>query len=317
MPTEVQFRGAAAGTQNARVLGARVGDVDTTSGRWNIHDGSTAGGIPHATYDDVQQNIFNFAVASGTNAITATYYRAPSAIQAGTELKFQAANTNTAAATFNPNSLGAVSIKKLRGGVKTALAAGDIISGIVYTLIHDGTDFILHIGGGGTKVIASTNITSAQATLDFSALFSANNNYRILFSGFNPVNNAEELRMRFEQSSSFVSGSVYDTNYRTLKATGTQEPIFQGAGLGYIELLDAQGNGKAFHGELQLINPAGGGVYTQGFWRGAYADNGDVTRYVSGGGAIKNTTAVTGVRFLYGTGNIASGRVTVFEEALS
>jgi hypothetical protein len=63
-----------------------------------------------------------FAVASGTDTITATFSPAP-VLTDGLELRVRAAAANTGAATFNPNGLGALSVTK-QGG--TALSAGDI-----------------------------------------------------------------------------------------------------------------------------------------------------------------------------------------------
>ena len=54
-------------------------------------------------------------------------------------IRFKANFGNTGSATANINGLGAVTLKK--GGGATDLASGDIVSGGVYTLSHDGTNF--------------------------------------------------------------------------------------------------------------------------------------------------------------------------------
>jgi len=81
----------------------------------------------------------SFVVASGSaNTYTAAFSPALTAHCPGLPLLIQAPATNTGASTFNPNSLGAKSIVRQDGSV---LQAGDIVSGGVYQLIYDGTNY--------------------------------------------------------------------------------------------------------------------------------------------------------------------------------
>jgi len=81
----------------------------------------------------------SFVVASGSaNTYTAAFSPALTAHCAGLPLLIQAPATNTGASTFNPNSLGAKSIVRQDGSV---LQAGDIVSGGVYQLVYDGTNY--------------------------------------------------------------------------------------------------------------------------------------------------------------------------------
>jgi len=149
MSTQVQHRGAAQATQEARTLVAREIDFNTTDWRMCVHNGTTAGGVPHANCFDVQNQEWTYAAASGTNTITATYAKAPAAYQAGQKFSFKAANTNSGSATLNVNSLGAKTIKKVSNGALTTLASGDIVSGVIYEVTYDGTDMLLGAGSGG------------------------------------------------------------------------------------------------------------------------------------------------------------------------
>ena len=70
---------------------------------------------------------------------------------------FNAHATNTGAATINVNSLGAKSLKRPDG---TATQAGDIVSGQLYIINYDGTDFLIVPGfGGGTAFNLVTGST--------------------------------------------------------------------------------------------------------------------------------------------------------------
>lgn len=197
MATQVQIRGAAAGTQNARTLAARELDVDTTNNRIAVHNGSRAGGWHAPNFSDVQNQAFTYIGATGTNAITATYSPAPSAYVAGQSFKFRAAATNTGAVTININGLGAKSILKRdkSSGTLIALVAGDLINGGVYTIDYDGTQFQLladasAVSGGASfkarytsGLMAALNNTYAKIPFetedyDIGASFDNATNYR-------------------------------------------------------------------------------------------------------------------------------------------
>lgn len=148
MATQVQIRGAASGTQNARTLVSRELDYDTTNDRLSPHDGSTAGGIPHVNYLDQQRNTFNYVSVTGTNALSGSLSKSPSAYQAGQAFFIKTANTNTGSVTLNLNSLGAKTLKKVFNGALTNLSAGDIISGQMLHVLYDGTYFQVLSGSG-------------------------------------------------------------------------------------------------------------------------------------------------------------------------
>lgn len=88
-------------------------------------------------------------------------------------IRFKANFGNTGSATANivtqsaPSGLGAVTLKK--NGGATNLASGDIVSGGVYTLIHDGTNFqvmelngTIPAGSVGTTQLADDSVTYAK-----------------------------------------------------------------------------------------------------------------------------------------------------------
>jgi hypothetical protein len=82
-------------------------------------------------------------VASGTDTISGTY-SGLSALFGGLKVNLQIADTNTGAATFNLNSLGAKSIKKVTAlGIKMPLNGAEMTKGGICQLQYDGTDWIL------------------------------------------------------------------------------------------------------------------------------------------------------------------------------
>lgn len=111
--------------------------------------------------------------ASGS-AYTCSIQVSPPNYVPGQEYRFKADVANTGAATINLNSLGAVPIKKVSGGVNTALAANDIQIGQWVYLTFDGTNMQMasqlgNAGGGGgsgtvTNIVVSAPLTGGTIT---------------------------------------------------------------------------------------------------------------------------------------------------------
>jgi len=212
--TQVQIRGADNATQQARTLASRELDIDTSNARLCVHDGSTAGGIEHATWVDYQNNVFGYAAASGTNAITATYSPSPTAYATGQRFTFKAANTISGAATFNVNGLGAKNIYKrdTSTGTLVAMATGEIIQNGMYTVEYDGTQFqILNYTNSsslaGWDFIATGNAAGASSVDFTTGVGSSYANYMMVFR---KLRAAVPLAWQLRRSSVWVSsGATY------------------------------------------------------------------------------------------------------------
>ncbi len=76
----------------------------------------------------------DFAVASGTNTIIATYANPPTGYTDGLKLRFRPVNTITGAATFNPNGIGA---KNIYTSELVAAVAGDIVANDEVEVTYD------------------------------------------------------------------------------------------------------------------------------------------------------------------------------------
>lgn len=138
-----------------------VGTAFSTRAQGKAGTDATTSVNPDVLAQTVQSGTLTFAVAGGSaNALTATMVPVPAALVAGLQVVVQASATNTGAATINVNALGAKAIQL--GG--SALAAGAIQSGLVYTLIYDGTQFQLQ--GTPTTTLASLG---GQAALTITA----------------------------------------------------------------------------------------------------------------------------------------------------
>ena len=107
--------------------------------------GAGSSATDSANLSQVQSSVGSFLTAAGTDTITATVSPSLTAYAVGQTFKFIAAATNTGAVTINISALGAKSIVK---NGSTALSAGELVSGSMYQIVYDGTNFQL-IGAGG------------------------------------------------------------------------------------------------------------------------------------------------------------------------
>jgi hypothetical protein len=107
--------------------------------------GAGSSATDSANLSQVQSSVGSFLTAAGTDTITASVSPSLTAYAVGQTFKFIAAATNTGAVTINISTLGAKSI--LKNGA-TALSAGELVSGSMYQIVYDGTQFQL-IGAGG------------------------------------------------------------------------------------------------------------------------------------------------------------------------
>ena len=82
------------------------------------------------------------------NAITATSGSSLTALLLGHRFTFTAEATNTAATTFNVDSIADTTVSKYIGGAISALEANDIVLGLDYEVVYDGTRFLLCPRGG-------------------------------------------------------------------------------------------------------------------------------------------------------------------------
>lgn len=93
------------------------------------------------TQTGLQHNAEKYAADAGANdTYTITLSPVPTSYTNGMVVHFKANTINTGAATLNVNSLGAKTIVKY---LSTTLSDGDIVAGMLCTVIYNGTNFVL------------------------------------------------------------------------------------------------------------------------------------------------------------------------------
>lgn len=149
MSTQVKHRRGTA-AENASFTGA-LGEFTyiTDTKRIAAHDAATAGGATFLNVADIQNNVAKYTTAGGTgNAITLAHTFPRTAHTTGAEIQFKATADNSGAVTVAIDSIaGTKALEKMVAGVSTALASGDIKSGVIYTARYDGARYQLQTGG--------------------------------------------------------------------------------------------------------------------------------------------------------------------------
>lgn len=149
-------------TGNLRNDALTASRVVTTDSSKNLTSSSmTSADLPYAV---LQNGAAVYALDTGAaDAYVVTLSPAPAAYVTGMAIMMKAANANTTTSTINVNGLGAVTIKK---GVSTNLAANDILTGQMCSLVYDGTNFQLNPPPStGTGSVTSVGVTSDTLTV--------------------------------------------------------------------------------------------------------------------------------------------------------
>ncbi len=119
--------------------------------------------------------------SSSTDTYAGTATPTLSAYVTGQIILFTANTANTGAASINVDSVGALTIVKLGGGITTALADNDIRSGQAVMCQYDGTNcqMLSQLGnaaaGGGSSITTLTGYGSANSINNTTTYFPFNN----------------------------------------------------------------------------------------------------------------------------------------------
>lgn len=163
------------------------------------------------------------AVGGSANAITITTNQVISTGHqaAGFSVRFKAGNTNTGATTAAVDGLTAVAVKRLNGD---DLSAGDIVSGGIYDLAHNGTNYTLMQGVNLSNfpTLSANNAFTGTNTFSTSPRPSANDAAALGVSGTAWA----DLFL--------ASGAVINFNAGDIRLTHSSEVLtFAGADSGY------------------------------------------------------------------------------------
>ena len=175
-------------------------------------------------------------------------------------------------------------------------------------------------GGGGALVLLEQHTASASATLDFTSFISATyDDYLFRIVGIVPATNNVDFWMRLSVAGVFDSGANYVNTHALVASTGDTAVKATLAAFVVRNAAEIQ-NGSAYglSGQLDLFNHQsttlgkriGGNIR----WSGAGPN---YINSIMDGYWTTSGSAVDGVRFLFSSGNIASGTIRVYGIAKS
>lgn len=329
--TQTQLRRDTATNLSAATPAAGEPGWDTTNKRLVIGDGTTAGGIKVAMAKDQQNQTFTAGTVGGTgDAITLTNSPVVAAYAVNQKFSFKAASANTGAVTLDVDSLGAKSVKKMNNGALAALAANDIISGGMYDVFYDGTQFqIKAIAEGpyssGALVYLGTVTASGSANAALTSLISSTyDDYVIVLSGVLPASSSVSLRLEASGTNgvSYLS-SLY--NYCSSNLAGTTQTNTNSGDVSIITMTATNiynnGNYGDVAGEVRLYNVNNAGASQSMIkWDLAYnVDNAGAMAMSRGMAVARRGTAeaINAVRFTMSSGNISAGKFRIYGIAKS
>jgi len=171
-------------------------------------------------------------------------------------------------------------------------------------------------GGGGAWNLIGTAVASGSASLTVTGLDSTYDTYAIAIADLVPAGDSKILRLRLGDSSGIDSGGS-DYDYHTQRSTATSNTYFAvgNPNISFIEAsTQAIGNaaGEGYGGLLYLHRPGDGTM--QPIISGTHTIIGASTNLLGGMVLGKRNAVITvdRIQVLFNSGNIATGRMTVW-----
>jgi hypothetical protein len=259
------------------------------------------------------------SVASAVNELTAT-----NAITATNPSLAATGDDTNITAEFSGKGTGGVRLKAPGNGAPLKLnknANGFDVSFDLATLTANRTitipDSSITLAAQNWERISSTT-ASSSATVDFTDLSSTYLMYMAVLAYVTPATDLAELWLRMDENNgaSFDAGAS-DYRYgsqRLLDNSATS--TIQSAGAAQIEIATDVGNGgaEACAGRLFIYNPIGSaGKYPFIDWYIPATDGSGFSRINLGSGIkTTNSAGINAIRFMFSTGNIATGIFTLY-----
>lgn len=292
-------------------------------------EGMQAGGLNDAirkVQADIASMIADTSGAEDTagtsTAYTITLNTAPSALADGLFFMATIDETNTGASTLTvtPEGGSAFSskkIKKICGGEERELTRGDMPAGLLayfsYNSAADsatGAYILLNPEGPGWRLIERQTVSSAVASIDFtSGLDDTFDEYELRFTGLAPASNNVNVWLRIGtgagptwQTGSYSYSSAYTTEGGSVVGDGSLSAasiVLTPQGVGNTA-------GQHASGVVEFDNPDDTSLFFLCSFRTRAINSSDNTNATNGSGEFISTGAITGVRLMFSSGNIAS-----------
>lgn len=164
--------------------------------------------------------------------------------------------------------------------------------------------------------LVSTATASASGTIDFTGLSGSDDTYMVVLENVIPVNDDAVMQMRvstagtFQTSSSYFFSGVYVSSIGTLDGNSTGSNTY----IQFTERISNSASRGGYSGQVMLLGASGTTSYKRvNYAGGGYRSGTSADGSVAGTGSFQGSTAaVDGLRFLFNSGNIASGNFYLY-----
>ena len=179
-------------------------------------------------------------------------------------------------------------------------------------------DFSYLKGGGMFEFISSTDVTSGVAQVDFTSFSTDYSDFKIVIQNVHTTTDNQEFKLRFfNNAGSIIDSSIYQWSFDGAD-TGAFQNDSNGNGTDHAVLGKAVGSATYESASLEVtIYDVHETVDWKHFmYTQTFATTGAEYGYAFGGGFSKyhnsDNYSVSGVRFFWNSGNIASGRFSLY-----
>ena len=195
------------------------------------------------------------------------------------------------------------------------------MSGILSDNIGRSSGLVKAAGGGGAWNIVSTQSVSAVASVEFTGIDSTADTWCVIMQGVNVATDNTVMRIRTSNdtsSHSYDSGSDYSWSAAGFYYGGVYDPFSlsdTSIGMGTDPLIIGNDADIGVSGFVYIHKPADTALDT-GITYNIYQQNGSNNfQNIVGGGNRAAAEAVTAIQFFCASGNIDSGRFTLYKIA--
>ena len=181
-----------------------------------------------------------------------------------------------------------------------------------------GTMTFADAGGGMFEFISSTDVTSGVAQVDFTSFSSTYSDFKIVIQNVHTTTDNQEFKLRFFNN----AGSIVDSSSYQWSFDGADTGAFQndsnGSNTNHGQLGKAVGSAtyESASFEVTIYDVHETVDWKHFMYTQTYATTGAEYGYAFGGGFSKyhnsDNYSVSGVRFFWNSGNIASGRFSLY-----
>lgn len=179
-------------------------------------------------------------------------------------------------------------------------------------------DYSLIKGGGMYEFISSTDVTSGVAQVDFTSFSTDYSDFHLVIQNIHTTTDNQELKLRFfNNAGSIIDSSSYQWSFAGAD-TSAQQNDSNGSNTDHAVLGKAVGNASYESANLEItIYDAHETVDWKHFkYSKLYSNVAGEFGQVYGGGFSKyhnsDNYSVSGVRIFWNSGNIASGRFSLY-----